>query len=348
MKLLILTQKIDKQDLVLGFFHGWVLELSKKFEKVSVICLEKGAYDLPGNVQVFSLGKESGRSKVKYVKNFFNLILGLNKEYDSVFVHMNQEYILLGGFFWRIMRKKVYFWRNHPKGSLLTNIAVLLSNKVFCTSKASFTAKFKKTSLMPVGVDTSIFNTESRIKNYELCKGKILFLGRIAPIKNEKVFIEALNILNKKSISFEASVYGDPLPKDQEYYEWLKEKVKDLNLENKMTFYKGVPNNQTPEVYGDHDICVNLTPTGSFDKTIIEAAMCGAIPIMANKSLEGEIDDKLILDELSPENLAERIEFWLKTKESKKAEVSKRIRNYVLENHSLDALMKKLCIEIKK
>ena len=68
MKLLILTQKVDKEDPVSGFFHGWILELSKRFEKVSVICLEKGNFNLPKNVEVFSLGKESGRSRIKYVK----------------------------------------------------------------------------------------------------------------------------------------------------------------------------------------------------------------------------------------------------------------------------------------
>ncbi|NLE07312.1 MAG: glycosyltransferase family 4 protein, partial [Parcubacteria group bacterium] len=105
MRLLVVTQKIDQNDPILGFFHNWVLKLSEKFEKISVICLEKGKYDLPSNVKVYSLGKESGRSKIKYVKNFLNFILGLHKDYDAVFVHMNQEYVLIGGFFWKLMRK---------------------------------------------------------------------------------------------------------------------------------------------------------------------------------------------------------------------------------------------------
>ena len=89
MNLLILTQKVNKNDPILGFFHQWIEEFSNRFEKVTVICLQKGEYNLPSNVKVYSLGKESGKSKIKYVKNFFNLILGLNREYDSVFIHMN-------------------------------------------------------------------------------------------------------------------------------------------------------------------------------------------------------------------------------------------------------------------
>ena len=65
MKLLIITQKVSREDSVLGFFHSWIREFATRFEKVTVICLEKGSYDLPGNARVFSLGKNSQRSNAK-------------------------------------------------------------------------------------------------------------------------------------------------------------------------------------------------------------------------------------------------------------------------------------------
>src|SRR3989344_7151474 len=179
MKLLIITQKVDRDDPVLGFFHGWLAKFAEKFESVSVICLQKGVYDLPSNVQVFSLGKEHNSiiKKVGYIIKFYKYIFDLRHEYDSVFVHMNQEYVLLGSKLWKLLGKKVYLWRNHPYGNLLTRIAVVLSDKVFCTSKDSFTAKFNKTVLMPVGIDTEIFKD----LKMERSKNSILFLGRIAP-----------------------------------------------------------------------------------------------------------------------------------------------------------------------
>ncbi len=354
MKLLILTQKIDKEDPILGFFHNWILELSKKFEKISVICLEKGEFNLPDNVKVFSLGKEKNilsfsilkylLSRARYITNFYIYILGLHADYDAVFVHMNQEYIILGGFIWKVIGKKIYLWRNHPKGSLLTYIAVWFSNKVFCTSKSSFTSKFKKTVLMPVGINTDffrqVFNGQQSIVN----KNKILFLGRIAPIKNVHIFIKALAILNEKNINFEASIYGDSPVKDNKYYQLLKIMTDKLNLNEKVKFYKAVPNYKTPEIYNSYEIFINLTPAGSFDKTILEASACGAIPIVANKSLKGEIDDNLILNSLEPNHLAEKIEFWIKERENKKIEISKKLQKYVLENHSLNILIDKLLI----
>ena len=58
MKLLILTQKVDKNDDVLGFMHGWIAEFAKHCEKVTVIALGVGEFDLPRNVTVLSLGKD--------------------------------------------------------------------------------------------------------------------------------------------------------------------------------------------------------------------------------------------------------------------------------------------------
>ena len=104
MKLLIITQKVDKQDAVLGFFHRWLLEFTKNFEKITVICLERGVFDLPHNAKVLSLGKEQGKSRVKYLWNFYKYIWSERKNYDTVFVHMNQEYVLLGAPIWKIQK----------------------------------------------------------------------------------------------------------------------------------------------------------------------------------------------------------------------------------------------------
>src|SRR3989344_804820 len=67
MKLLIVTQKVDENDDVLGFFIGWIREFAKRFEKVTVICLKAGQYHLPSNVKVLSLGKERGLGKISYL-----------------------------------------------------------------------------------------------------------------------------------------------------------------------------------------------------------------------------------------------------------------------------------------
>ncbi len=314
MRLLIITQSIDRNNPILGFFHRWVDEFANKFEKITVICLEKGDCGLPDNVKVMSLGKEksqvtSHKSKVKYIFKFYKYIWQERKNYDTVFVHMNQEYVLLGSLLWKLLGKKVVMWRNHHSGNFLTDIACLLCDKIFCTSKFSYTAKFSKTVLMPVGIDLESFkvqSTKSKVKN------SILFLGRIAPVKKPDVLIEALKILKVQDVDFKASFYGDSLPKDGDYFNNLKKRVADYGLSQSVHFHNGIPNMETPPVYNAHEVFVNLSSSGMFDKTIFEAMGCGCIVLASNDNLKSVLSDEQIVDDMSPEKISEKIYNLLK------------------------------------
>lgn len=343
MKLLIVAQSVDLDNPILGFFHHWIEEFAKKFESIVVICLEKGKSDLPGNVKVLSLGKESNKSRLKYLFHFYKYIRQERKNYDAVFVHMNQEYILLGGFPWKLWGKRVTLWRNHYAGNWLTTLAVFLCDKVFCTSKYSYTAKYKKTVIMPVGIDTEIFKPSNEIKKIPR---SVLFLGRIAPSKNVDMFVGALGILKNRGVVFSAGIYGDALPENAAYLGRLKLRAQELNLEDILAFHAGVPNNETPKIYCAHEIFVNLSPSGMYDKTIFEAAACEALPLSSNRNLVGEINARLIFKEGVMEDLAKKLDLLLKLPEDEKRQLRTAVRVYTLTKHSLKSLSKRLFQEI--
>lgn len=357
MRLLILTQKIDIDDPVLSFFHRWVEEFSKNFENIIVICLQKGEHNLPPNVKVFSLGKEKSNlqfsilnfqsisnfkifKKLRYLSHFYTYIWQESKNYDAVLVHMNQEYVLLGGIFWKIFGKKIYMWRNHHSGSFLTDIASSFCLKVFCTSKYSYTAKYKKTVLMPVGVDTSKFVKLESSKVYKV-KNSILFLGRISPSKNVDIFVEALGFLKKQGIDFTANIYGDTLTNDTQYFNRIKSRALELGLENILKFHKGVPNHQTPEIYNSHKIFVNLSSSGMYDKTIFEAMACGCLTLASNDNLKEQIDDRLVIENRKAEEVARRISAVLSLSEEEKQKIIADNIKFA-ETHSLKNLSERL------
>ncbi len=344
MKLLILTQKIDVNDPILGFFHRWVEEFSKNFEQITVICLQKGEYNLPQNTKILSLGKENFRlfQKFKYLFNFWKYIWQERKTYDFVFVHMNQEYVLLGGIFWKLFGKKIYIWRNHHAGSFLTDVAVAFCEKVFCTSKYSYTAKYKKTVLMPVGIDTNKFIKLESSKVNKI-RNSILFIGRISPSKNIHLFIEALGILKDEGISFTANIYGDASPDDILYFEKLTLRARELGLEDILKFQKGVPNHRTPEIYNSHEIFVNLSSSGMYDKTIFEAMACGGLVLASNDNLRDQIDDRLVINNRKAEEVATRLTMILALLEEEKQKIiSDNIK--FAETHSLNHLSEKLLV----
>lgn len=340
MNLLVFTQKIDRNDTTLGFFHEWVIRFSRTCENVFVICLEKGEYDFPNNVKVFSLGKENRVSRFGYLINLFKHLKDLSNKYDKVFVHMNQEYVLIGGLYWLLKGIPVYLWRNHPEGSLLTRIAVLLSTKVFCTSKASFTALFNKTVIMPAGINTSLYKKDNSLmrKKYSIC-----MVGRISPVKHIELALEAINILVKEGVQVSFSIVGDTPERDMVYSENLKKYVEDNNLSKYINFESGVKSTKLPEVYYSYELCLNLTESGSFDKTIVEATSCGAIPIVSSQSFSGLLPGICITDK-NPRNIANTIKILLDATEQLK--IQKKLEMFV-KDQSLDSLMDKINTEIK-
>lgn len=340
MKLLIVTQKINRNDPILGFFHGWIIEFVKHFESITVICLEKGEYNLPTNVKVLSLGKESGISRSKYLFNFYKYIWQERSHYDVVFVHMNQEYILLGGIFWYLFGKKIYMWRNHHAGSFLTDIAAKFCKKVFCTSRFSYTAKYKKAVLMPVGINLELFKKNNSINRVEQ---SVLFLGRMAPIKRPDLLICAFAGLKKQNLTFRASFYGDPLPKDVDYYNNLKQMVTHFDLQDSVKFYSGIPNEQTVRVYNGHEIFMNLSTSGMYDKTIFEAMACGCLILASNNNLKNIVDHSLIFNEGDLNDLQEKLKYLLNLNFDKKNKILENLSTVTFTNS-----LKELAIKLEK
>lgn len=339
MRLLILTQKVSAEDDVLGFFHCWIEECAKRFEKVTVICLEKGQSDLPPDIRVFSLGKENRKSRFSYVLNFFRYIWLTRGDYDAVFVHMNQEYVLLGGIFWRLLGKKIGLWLNHPYGSFATRLAIRLSHVVFCTSPYAYVAPFKKTVLMPVGVDTEVFLPIGGAR----LPDSIVFLSRFSPIKKPELLIDALALLKQKNLLVSKTVFiGNAAPKDAGYVLKLKEKIAREKLEDYITFRPGLPHREVPALLGQFEVYVNTTPTGSMDKTIFEAMACETIIIVSNKALVGDIPDYLLFKENEAESLSDSIEKIFLKSSTERRDIGVSMRQYVIEKHSLNALMNKL------
>lgn len=335
MKLLIITQKVDRTDTgALGFFHSWIEEFSKHTESLIVICLEKGEYKFSGNVKVLSLGKEEGKSRIKYLKNFYRYIWQERKNYDTVFVHMNQEYVLLAGWWWRMLGKKVLVWRNHKEGNWLTRLSVFISNVVFCTSPDSFTAQFKKTRLMPTGINLAKFKAERGLPRV---LRSILSTGRISTVKNIDILIRALVILDQQGVDFTATIAGDADPDNNAYYRGLIKSASPLIDKRKIVFRKGIPNTDTPNLYQSHELFVNMTRSGSLDKTILSAMASGALVIVCNTYFRGVLPEELIFKEDNTDDLARKIKYTLAIPKEEKNKIIELMKKYVADNHGLEA-----------
>jgi len=349
MRLLVITQKVDLNDDILGFFHQWVEKLSGRFDFLNVICLQAGEYSLPQNVKVFSLGKEKGRSRIREVFRFYRNIWQLRKNHEAVFIHMNPIYVVLGGFFWKLQGKKIYLWHNHRHGNIITRIAIWLSDKVFYTSPFSFSARFKKSQMMPVGIDTEKF--KSQISNLKV-KNSILYAGRFSPVKNVDILIQAADLLDKKGVDFMLNIVGAPGDDEQENFQKIKALAQDLEVRGKIKFLGKATNDQMPAFYNQNEIFVNLTQTGSFDKTTPEAMACQNIVLASNQVFKEifpkEWQKALMFRERDPEDLAQKLLYLMGLSEEERARLGLRLREIIVQNHDLNKLIEKITHEFNQ
>lgn len=285
MRLLIITQKVDKKASDLGFFHGWLKEFAKNFEEITVVCLQKGEFDLQKSVKVVSLGKERRESKFGYVRNFFSIIIKERKNYDAVFVHMNQIYVVLGGFLWRLWGKPVFLWYVHKNVSLSLRVAEKFVTKIFTASKESFRLSSKKVFIVGHGIDTEVF----KLSPNNNTNGVIFLvtLGRISPVKNIELMVDVSTEIKKLGWESRLTIIGDPGTYDQtSYLRRLEEKVKDENLDEDIKFIPGVPHEKLPELLKDKDIFLNFSNTGSIDKAVLEAYFSGLKVLTTNEAFK--------------------------------------------------------------
>lgn len=337
MRLLVVTQAVDRNDLVLGFFHTWIEKLAAHVETLNAVCLKAGAYTLPANVHVYSLGKEHGRvSRLRYAWRFLSTLWRLRGTYDVVLVHMNQEYLLLAGWWWKLLGVRVVLWRNHVVGDLGTRLACSLAHTVCHTSPSAFVARYSHARAMPVGIDTDLFtpNTSPAPHN------SMLFLGRLDPVKKPEVFLSATQDLARTHSDIHADVYGDPTPGRESFAESLRAQFAQ---EPTITFYPGVPHAQTAALYRAHAIYVNLTPAGSFDKTIGEAMASGCLVVSGNPAVQQVLDPALFVHDVERSTEVVRaLGAALAMPADNVAHLVQAERAWVVQHHSLQSLITQL------
>lgn len=259
MKLLIVTQVVDRGHSNLGFFVKWIDEFSKHCEEVTVIANEVGRYSLPKNVTVFGLGKEGGSSRLaRYVK-FAALILWFSGRYDTVFCHMNPEYVIAGGWWWKLLGKRIVFWYMHKSVTKRLRLAEQLADVVVTASPESFRLPSEKLHVVGHGIDTDLFRPDPQV-----VRGThALSVGRLTKSKRHD---RAIDIAADMGV--ELRIAGDG-PERESLGVYAKAKGA------RVTFLGGLTQEKLRDEYLRAALLIHTSETGSLDKVLLEALACG-------------------------------------------------------------------------
>ncbi|MDP3764861.1 MAG: glycosyltransferase family 4 protein [bacterium] len=339
MNLLILTQKVDKNDDNLGFFHRWLEQFSKNTGKLFVVANYLGNYALPPNVRLESLGREKGLGRIRRYLNFYKYLFEILPKTDAIFVHMIPAWVILVWPIALIFRKKIYLWYTHKSVTFSLRLAETLVEKIFTASTESCRLDSKKIIITGHGIDTEYFKPKDLPKNSESLK--ILSVGRITLSKDYEFLLEVMGVVKTRGYDAVLDVVGAPMTSaDFSYKNKLDDLIKKKSLQNIVNFIGPKTYAEMPDVYSSHDILLHASETGSLDKAVLEAMSCALPVVTTSEAFYKILPDRYLVKQKNPRAMAERI---VRLKFMGK-DLS--LRKTIAQNHNLNNLVEKIVVNL--
>ncbi|MCC6405328.1 MAG: glycosyltransferase family 4 protein [Candidatus Yanofskybacteria bacterium] len=289
--LLIICQKVDEGDDLLGFFASWIREFAAHTTRVTVIALGVGAADMPANVQVHSLGKERGVPRWKRWWDFVRLLRREVPRHDAVFCHMSPVFALAAWPFTAVWRKRLVLWYLHRSTTWRLRLAARLVDRIVTADARSLTLQSRAILSVGHGIDVRRFAYPERTPP----SGRplrILSVGRLSPIKGFETLIRAAARLANDDIDCEVRIVGKAvMAGDYAYARELSARVARLGLQERVHLFGFVPYRDMPTQYRWADIVVGCTPPGGIDKVLLEAMAAGCVPLTSNTVMAHQLGE---------------------------------------------------------
>lgn len=281
--LLIITQKVDENDDLLGFFTSWIAEFAKHFSRVDVIALGVGVYELPANVYVHSLGKEHESSRLERVFRMIDLLWRHTSSGGAVFAHMSPVFTLIAWPFALLRRARLVFWYLHRSNTLRLRLAIRVSNALVTADAESLTVHSPKIVSVGHGIDVKRFAGKDEKEMGRSMPHTIMSVGRISRIKDFGTLIRASALLRDREIPVRVEIIGRPvMPADKDYLQELDVLCRRLGVTDSIHFIGFVRHSDMSTRYAHADVVVGCTPPGGIDKAILEGMAAGCAVATSN------------------------------------------------------------------
>jgi glycosyltransferase involved in cell wall biosynthesis len=344
MRLLIVTQKVDRDDSNLGFFHDWLMEFARQCERLTVIALETRAHALPAHVRILSLGKEEGHTRLRRLARLLRLVRSERYGYDAVLCHMSPLYVVAGGPFWKLSGKKIGLWYVHRSVTPTLRVAERLADVIITASTDSFPLPSRKTHHVGHAVNADTYRRPPSFQRASRGKVHGVSIGRITPIKKLEVLVEAAALLAETTHPFTVDLIGGPVTEaDADYEAGLKKRVAERRLGNIVRFRGAVPHQDIAREYWKADFSINLCPRGLMDKVVLESLAAGTPTICSNEAFRPVLGDQaasLMFREGDPADAARVLSRFLARPD--RFALADRLADRIAQDFGLHALIRRI------
>ena len=345
MNLLVFNLAVDAEHVTLAFVLRLLEALAERFEHVDVVTMTCGPHRLPGNVRVWSVGRERGYPKWLRVLRFYWLVGQIlrQRRIDAVFTHMIPVFAVL---FWPVARVTGLhnvLWYAHGASPRILRIASQLVDCIVSPTPESFRLPSSKVVFIGHGIDGRLFRSVKRGRPTSTLR--LISVSRLAPSKGLDIIVDALAGWQTPHL-WNLVIVGDATTDDEAVYaQTLRNHARSVLGDNRVKFVGRKTPAEVASLFAESDIFLNLSATGSLDKAILEAMATCCCVISSNDAFRG-IAQEAGFAELAiartPEATRATLSWIAKMPIEERRELTKRQAAVVLRDHTLDGLMAKL------
>lgn len=347
MRVCYVCKAVDETNSTVATQVRWIRALAEhpRVDHLVVLTTHLGRADLPGNVIVRPFGAEGWpRTVTKFYREALRLV---PSRLDCFFVAQGGPYPALLLPLKTILRLPLYQWKAHPHISRRMRFyARWCDDLVFTPTSGSFPMKLSSLRVVGHGIDTDQFQPADSPKERDLAA-----VGRIAAVKHLDLAMKALAVCRDEwGLHLTLDIVGEPAVKDRTYSNELHALVERLDLADQVRFLGAVAHDDLPSLLGRYRATLNLSQT-AFDKAAGESMAMG-VPVITTNACTAEMLPSDLRDPLVADDDAWGVAWALREvicwDDVTRHRVGQRLREVVVQGHSLDLLFDKILCEIDR
>jgi len=309
-RLLVVNFEMDRLSRTMPWSQQVVNLLAESCEEVAVLTSRVGQYDPPPNVHVETLpfprvmAVPVARLAVVGLANLQACRLARRHRVQVCFIHMAAGWAHYLRPCLRLLRLPVLVWYAHGTVTDELHRAHRAATRIVTSSPEGFRIPSDKVRVIGQGVDTDVFD----LPPLEAERHDVLAVTRISPRKQIELLIEVMQHLRDTPVRLK--IIGTTITRDDQYYESaLRDRVWRLGLHDRVEFVGFVPQPYIPAYYRRAFLHLNVSRTGSMDKTVLEALACGCPVLTSNEAFFEMLKDypEFIVRDERPEAIARQV-----------------------------------------
>lgn len=312
LRVLVINFTLDEASPVLAWQPAVAKALAARVAAVHVFTESSGRFSAPGNLTFdvvprwpYGVPRRLGALWLMVPR-----LKGIVRRFrpDVCFIHMAHEWCYRIGPFLERQGVPVLLWYAHGSVPPSLHRAVRHATRIVTSTPEGFRIDTPKREVIGQAIDTGMFV----IPPDRSPAAEIVTVGRVSARKRVDLLIEAMAHLTRLPGHGETRliVVGPVLTEaDRAYVKGLEARVAELGLADCVTFAGPMEQQGTARLYKAASLHVNVSDTGSMDKTVMEALACGCPVLTSNPAFRATLAaiPAMWIEAPTPESLAGRM-----------------------------------------